>query len=171
MPRVGIGYDVHKFLAGRPLILGGVSIPHPCGLAGHSDADVLTHAVMDAVLGAASLGDIGHHFPPDDPRYEGASSLDLLRQVRALVEREGWRIVNLDVSVIAEAPRLAPHVARMRELLGEAAAIAPDCVSVKATTNEGLGFVGRREGIAAVAVALLDAEPRQGQEGGRHPRA
>jgi 2-C-methyl-D-erythritol 2,4-cyclodiphosphate synthase len=171
MPRVGIGYDVHKFVAGRPLVLGGVSLPHAFGLAGHSDADVLTHAVMDAVLGAASLGDIGRHFPPDDPRYENASSLDLLRQVRALVERQGWRIVNLDVSVIAEAPRLAPHVARMRQLLGEAAAVAPECVSVKATTNEGLGFVGRREGIAAVAVALLEEQPRQGKEGDRHAGA
>ncbi len=156
MSRVGIGYDVHRFGPNRPLILGGVRIDYPLGLEGHSDADVAVHAAMDAILGALALGDIGLHFPPDDPRFADASSLDLLRQVRELVQQHGWGIANLDVSVIAEAPRLAPHVLEMRQRIAAAAGIPPHCVSVKATTNERLGFVGRGEGIAAMAVALLD---------------
>lgn len=156
MPRIGIGYDVHRLVEGRPLILGGVQIAHPRGLAGFSDADVLLHAVMDAILGAAALGDIGQHFPPGDPQYRAASSLALLRRVRTLVAAAGWQVVNLDVTVVAEAPRVAPHAAEMRRLIAEAAGVDAEAVSIKATTNERLGFVGRGEGIAALAAALLD---------------
>jgi 2-C-methyl-D-erythritol 2,4-cyclodiphosphate synthase len=155
--RVGIGYDVHPLAEGRPLFLGGVHFDHPLGLAGHSDADVLLHAIMDAVLGAAALGDIGLHFPPGDPAYKGRSSLDLLRRVRSLVGEQGWRIVNVDATVIAEAPKLAPRVPEMRTAIGSACGLPPENVGVKATTNEGLGFIGRGEGIAAFAVALLDS--------------
>ncbi len=156
MFRVGFGYDAHRLVEGRPLVLGGCRIPHSSGLLGHSDADVLVHAAMDAILGALALGDIGLHFPPDDPRFADAASLDLLRQVRELVRQRGWLIENVDISVIAEEPRIAPHVAEMRRRIAAAAGLSPDCVSVKATTNERLGFVGRGEGIAALAVALLD---------------
>ncbi|MCL4466312.1 MAG: 2-C-methyl-D-erythritol 2,4-cyclodiphosphate synthase [Chloroflexi bacterium] len=155
--RVGIGYDVHRLSEGRSLMLGGVRFEHPLGLAGHSDADVLLHAIMDAVLGAAALGDIGHHFPPGDPAYKDCSSLELLGRVRSLVEAQGWRIANVDSTVIAEEPKLALRVAEMRAAIGNACGLPVERVSVKATTNEGLGFVGRDEGIAALAVALLDS--------------
>ena len=153
--RVGIGYDIHRFEAGRPLVLGGVEFPGEAGLAGHSDADVLLHAVIDALLGAAGLGDIGQHFPPDDPAYAGASSLDLLSRTRELVHSAGFRVESLDATVIAEKPRLAPHAGTMRERIAGALDIATTRVNVKATTNEGLGAIGRGEGIAAMAVALL----------------
>lgn len=158
MQRVGCGYDVHRLAPDRRLVLGGVELAHPAGLGllGYSDADVLTHAIMDALLGAAGLGDIGRHFPPSDPAYRDADSLDLLRRVVALLRAEGWRVVNVDATVVAEAPRLAPYVAAMRERLGAALGIPPTNVSVKATTAEGLGPVGVGEGIEARAVALLD---------------
>jgi len=149
---VGIGYDSHRFDDGRPLILGGIEIPHGRGLAGHSDADVLTHAVIDAVLGAGGLDDIGTHFPDDDPRWKDASSIDLLRTVVGMI---GGRIVNIDATVICEDPRLAPHRSEMERTLSEATSAR---VSVKATTNEGMGWIGRGEGIACIAVASLDSE-------------
>jgi 2-C-methyl-D-erythritol 2,4-cyclodiphosphate synthase len=153
--RVGTGFDVHPLVAGRPLILGGVRLEHPRGLAGHSDADVLAHAVADALLGAAGLGDLGRHFPPGDARYAGADSLGLLAQVRALVAAQGWSIGNVDATVIAEAPRLAPHLDAMRANLARALGVPLADVSVKAKTSEKLGYVGREEGIAAQAVALI----------------
>lgn len=153
--RVGFGVDFHRFAAGRRLVLGGVEIPHEKGLLGHSDADVLAHAVADALLGAAAMGDIGRHFPPDDPRYEGAASLALLAEVAALLRAAGWAPENVDATVVAESPRLAPHVAEMRERLAAAIGVAVDRVSVKATTPEGLGALGRGEGVAAQAVALV----------------
>jgi 2-C-methyl-D-erythritol 2,4-cyclodiphosphate synthase len=150
--RVGLGIDTHRFAEGRPLILGGVEIPYPRGLAGHSDADVLAHAITDAILGAADMGDIGQHFPDTDPRYEGADSIVLLREVVALVRAEGWKLEHVDATVVMERPKLAPHrdaiAARLREAVGAS-------VSVKATTGEGMGFVGREEGVAALAVATL----------------
>ena len=155
--RIGIGYDIHPFEAGRPLVLGGVRISHEAGLGGHSDADVLTHAVIDALLGAAALGDIGQHFPPDDPQYRDASSLDLLRRAVGLVAGAGYRVVNIDATVIAEAPKLAPYVEAMRSALAGALGVEVAAVSVKATTADRLGAVGRGEGIAALAVALLDS--------------
>ena len=154
--RIGIGYDIHRFQEGRPLVLGGVTLPGETGLAGHSDADVLLHAVIDALLGAAGLGDIGQRFPPDDPAYAGADSLRLLAEVRAAVEEAGYRPVNVDATVIAERPRLEPHVAAMRRAIGGALGLDEGRVSVKATTNEGIGDIGRGEAIAALAVALLD---------------
>jgi 2-C-methyl-D-erythritol 2,4-cyclodiphosphate synthase len=153
--RIGIGYDVHPFAAQRPLVLGGVRLSETHGLAGHSDADVLLHAIADALLGAAALGDIGQHFPPHDPQYAGIASSVLLTRVRTLLSTEDWRIVNIDSTVVAERPRIAPYVPAMRASIAGALEIAPTCVGVKATTNEGLGFVGREEGIAAMAVALL----------------
>ncbi len=155
--RVGFGYDVHRYAPGRRLVLGGVDIPAPVGLLGHSDADVLTHALMDALLGAAALGDIGHHFPPSAARWQDADSLDLLRQVVGLLTTAGWRVGNVDATVVMEAPRLAPHVPAMRARLAAALGVDVSAVSVKATTNEGLGFVGRAEGAAAYAVALAVA--------------
>jgi len=157
MTRTGIGYDIHPLVRGRALVLGGVRIEHEAGLAGHSDGDVLTHALIDALLGAAALGDIGTHFPSGDPRYAGANSLDLLRQAIELVSRAGYRIVNVDATVIAEAPKLAPHIESMRSNLAGALGIAVDGVSVKATTADQLGALGRSEGIAALAIALLDS--------------
>jgi len=157
MLRVGVGYDVHRLVAGRPLILGGVAIPYERGLDGHSDADVLVHALMDALLGAAGLRDIGTYFPPTDPRYAGISSLLLLREVGDLITAEGWRIVNLDATVVAEAPRLASHMDEMRRRIGESLGIAAGQVGLKATTTEGLGFSGRGEGIGAYAVALIES--------------
>ena len=154
--RIGHGYDVHRLVEGRPLILGGVRIPYARGLDGHSDADVLVHAVMDALLGAAALGDIGQHFPDSDPSYAGADSIELLRAVGELLAKEGYEVVNLDASVLAQAPKLAPHRQAMRENIASALGIDLSCVSVKATTEEGLGFTGRGEGIAAHAVALLE---------------
>lgn len=153
--RIGHGYDVHRLVAGRRLILGGVDIPHETGLLGHSDADVLTHAVMDALLGAAALGDIGKLFPDSDPAYRGADSLQLARVVARKLFEAGFTIGNIDATVIAEAPKLAPHIQKMRENLADALGIPLDSVSVKATTEEKLGFTGERLGIAAHAVCLL----------------
>ena len=153
--RIGNGYDIHRLVEGRPLILGGVEIPHTVGLLGHSDADVLTHAIMDAMLGAISLGDIGHYFPPTDPQWAGADSLVLLKQVNQLVQERGWVIGNLDSVIVAERPKLKPHIQRMQAKLSEVLGIKLDQISVKATTNEGLGPVGREEGIAVHAVVLL----------------
>ncbi len=156
-PRVGLGFDVHRFATGRRLILGGVEIPAPRGLAGHSDADVVLHAVMDALLGAAGLGDLGTHFPPDDPAYAGASSLALLRKVRDLLASGGLRAAHVDVMVMAEAPRLAPHVPAMRRAIAGALDLREDGVNIKATTLEGIGALGRGDGIAAQAIASLEA--------------
>lgn len=153
--RIGHGYDVHKLVEGRKLILGGVEIPHTTGLLGHSDADVLTHAVMDAMLGALALGDIGQHFPDTDPRYSGADSLELLRHVVALIRAEGYTIGNLDATILAQAPKLAPHIVAMRENLSRVCEVPCTDISVKATTEEGLGFTGERLGIAVHAVVLL----------------
>jgi len=153
--RVGIGYDIHRFQEGRRLLLGGVEIPGETGLAGHSDADVLLHAIVDALLGAAGLGDLGQHFPPADPQWKDASSLDLLARTLALVREAGFDVENIDATVIAERPKLAPHIPAMRQHIAEALGIAAGRVNVKATTNEGLGAIGRGEGIAAMAVALL----------------
>ena len=153
--RAGIGMDAHALAGGRALVLGGVDIPHEKGLVGHSDADVLTHAVMDALLGAAALGDIGMHFPDTDPRYEGACSLDLLVQVTKLVDAAGYGVANVDATVCAQAPRLAPHIPLMREGIAAALGIPADSVGIKATTTERLGYEGREEGISATAVALL----------------
>ena len=158
MIRIGIGFDIHRLEAGRKLVLGGVEIPHPTGLLGHSDADVLLHALADALLGAASLGDIGLHFPPDDPRYSGADSGALLGRVVELLQEKGWRVVNLDSVIMAEQPRLGPHIPAMREKISGLLRLAPEAVSVKATTCEGLGLVGREEGIAAQAVVLIEAD-------------
>jgi 2-C-methyl-D-erythritol 2,4-cyclodiphosphate synthase len=155
--RVGTGYDSHRFTAGRRLVLGGVVIPHELGLDGHSDADAVAHAVTDAILGAAALGDIGTHFPPGDPRWQDADSIELLRDAVQLLEERNYQVVNVDVTVICEAPRIGPHVAAMRAHLAEALRIGPQHVSVKGTTNEGMGWIGRGEGIAAMAVALIDA--------------
>jgi 2-C-methyl-D-erythritol 2,4-cyclodiphosphate synthase len=157
LTRTGIGFDVHRLVEGRPLVLGGVTIEHPRGLAGHSDADALLHAVADGLLGAAALGDIGQLFPPDDPRYEGADSIELLREVAGRVGAGGYRIVNVDATVIAEAPRMQPHVSAMRDRIATALDIDRDRVSVKATTFEGLGVLGREEGIAALAVTTLES--------------
>ena len=156
MMRIGHGYDVHRLVTGRKLILGGVDIPHETGLLGHSDADVLTHAVMDALLGAAAMGDIGHLFPDNDPAYAGADSLALLREVTARLHATGYRLGNLDVTVIAQRPKLAPYINQMRQNLAAALRTELQNVSVKATTEEGLGFTGTREGIAAHAVVLIE---------------
>lgn len=153
--RIGQGYDVHKLTEGRKLILGGVEIPFEKGLLGHSDADVLTHALMDALLGACALGDIGHLFPDNDPAYLGADSLKMLEAVVQLLEEKGFRAGNVDVTVIAQAPKLAPYVPEIRNNLARRLNIGVDFVSVKATTEEGLGFTGRGEGIAAQAVCLV----------------
>jgi 2-C-methyl-D-erythritol 2,4-cyclodiphosphate synthase len=155
--RVGFGYDVHRLEPGRTLVLGGVAIPFSHGLRGHSDADVLTHAVCDALLGAAGLGDIGEHFPDSDPRLEGISSLELLARTCRQVAQAGYRIVNLDATVVAQAPRIAPHREAMRQRLAAAAGIDAACMNVKATTTEGLGPAGRGEGISAYCVALIAA--------------
>lgn len=153
--RVGHGYDVHRLVEGRPLILGGVTIPHEKGLLGHSDADVLTHAAMDALLGARALGDIGKHFPDTSDEWKDADSLKLAERVRDVVCSDGWSIGNLDVTVIAQAPKLAPHISTMRQRLADALAINVDRVSIKATTEEHLGFTGEKLGISAHAVCLL----------------
>ena len=154
--RIGHGYDVHRLVEGRRLILGGVDVPWERGLLGHSDADVLTHAVMDALLGAAGLGDIGQHFPDTDPAYAGADSLRLLAHVTALLRERGFTVGNVDATVLAQRPKLAPHISAMRDNLARAMGIAPDRVNVKATTEEGLGFTGSGEGMAAHAVALIE---------------
>ena len=153
--RIGNGYDIHRLGTDRDLILGGVKIPHEFGLIGHSDADVLTHAIMDALLGALSLGDIGHYFPPTDPQWKGADSLKLLEQVNQLIHNRGWQVNNIDTVIVAERPKLKPHINAIRTKLAAILGIAPDQVGVKATTNEQLGPTGREEGIAAYAVALL----------------
>ena len=156
MSRSGIGYDIHRLAADRRLVLGGVAIEHPTGLVGHSDGDVLLHALMDALLGAANLGDIGRHFPSDDPAYAGARSTELMRRVGGLVRERGFTVSSLDATVIAQSPRLAPHVQAMREAIAKALDIGVDRVSVKATTNDGLGVVGSGEAIAALAIANLE---------------
>lgn len=153
--RTGTGFDAHRFADGRALVVGGVTIPHPRGLAGHSDADVLLHAICDALLGAAALGDIGLHFPPTDAHYKGISSLILLEQVIALLDARGFRVHNIDSVIIAEEPRMAPHIGAMRAAIAKAAGVDVSMVGVKATTSEGMGFTGRREGIAAQAAALI----------------
>ncbi len=154
--RIGHGYDVHRLVEGRKLILGGVDVPYERGLLGHSDADVLTHAVMDALLGAAALGDIGKLFPDNDPAYEGADSLALLKRVVEVLEENGYTVGNVDATVLAQRPRLAPHIPLMREKIAAAMGVDPGRVSVKATTEEGLGFTGTGEGMAAHAVALIE---------------
>ena len=154
--RVGHGYDVHRLVEGRALILGGVTVPFDRGLLGHSDADVLTHAVMDALLGAAGLGDIGKLFPDSDAAYAGADSIALLERVTALLREHGWQVGNVDATVVAQTPKLAPYIPEMRRRLAEAMGLDVDCVSVKATTEERLGFTGSGEGMAAHAVALIE---------------
>jgi 2-C-methyl-D-erythritol 2,4-cyclodiphosphate synthase len=154
--RVGTGHDIHRFEAGRPLVLGGVRVPYGWGLAGHSDADVLTHAIMDALLGALALGDIGRHFPDTDPQWKNADSLALLARVVEMIGEQGWQVGNLDAILLAEAPRLAPYLPAMRERLASALGVEADRVSVKAGTHERMGSIGRGEGIAATAVVLLE---------------
>ena len=155
--RIGHGYDVHKLVEGRKLILGGVEIPHEKGLLGHSDADVLVHAVMDAILGAAALGDIGKHFPDSDPKYKGADSIELCRYVCKIVGENGYKVSNVDATVIAQAPKLAPYIEQMRQNIADALGVTVDCVNVKATTEEHLGFTGEKLGIAAHAVCLIES--------------
>lgn len=154
--RVGHGFDVHQLVAGRRLVVGGVKIPHDKGLLGHSDADVLLHAICDALVGAAALGDIGRHFPDSDPRYKGIDSRELLRHCAALLRGQGLRVVNVDATIVAQAPRMAPHIAAMVANVAADLQVADGAVNVKATTSEGLGFTGRGEGIAAFAVCLLE---------------
>ena len=157
--RVGIGFDAHPLVQGRALVVGGVQIPHHLGLSGHSDGDVLVHAIMDALLGAAGLGDKGAHFPPSDPRYEGADSLGLLAAVARLLSGARWRVVNVDATILAQSPRLGPFIDTMKEKVGGAISVPPANVSIKATTTDHLGFVGREEGMSAYAVALLEETP------------
>ena len=168
--RIGHGYDVHRLTAGRALILGGVEIPFDRGLLGHSDADVLTHAVMDALLGAAALGDIGGMFPDSDPAYRGADSLGLLVRVMERLREEGYRVGNVDATVVAQSPKLAPHIPQMRRNLARAMGVPLDQVSVKATTEERLGFTGGELGMAAHAVALLERDRSLSPDGGRRHR-
>lgn len=153
--RVGFGYDVHQLTPGRPLILGGVAVPHTCGLLGHSDADVLTHAIMDALLGAAALGDIGRHFPDTDEAYRGADSIGLLKQVALLLAERGYAVNNIDATIVAQAPKLAPYMEEMRQNICGALAVPEAAVNLKATTTERLGFAGRGEGMAAYAVCTI----------------
>lgn len=153
--RVGSGLDVHRFIRGRPLVLGGVLIPHEFGLDGHSDADVLVHALMDALLGGAGFGDIGVYFPPSDEKYRGADSVVLLSEVMLTLRKSGWSVINADCTVVTEAPRLRPYIDTMRAVLAPVLGLASDCVNIKAGTNEKLGFIGRAEGIAAMATVLL----------------
>ena len=163
--RVGIGYDVHAFAppeAGRPLLIGGVVVPHDRGLAGHSDADVLLHAVVDALLGAAGLGDIGQYFPSSEPRWKGAPSTTFLTHTRDALAEGEWQVVNVDATVVAEAPRLSPYIAAMRAHVAQALGLALDQVNVKSKTTDGLGFAGRSEGIACYAVALLERTTARG---------
>ena len=159
--RIGNGYDIHRLVLGRPLILGGVEISHTVGLLGHSDADVLTHAIMDAMLGSLSLGDIGHYFPPSDPQWAGANSLTLLQQVNQLVRSQGWQIGNIDSVIVAEKPKMKSHIPKMRDKLAQTLEIDPNQIGIKATTNEQLGPVGREEGIAVYAVVLLVVVPEK----------
>jgi 2-C-methyl-D-erythritol 2,4-cyclodiphosphate synthase len=159
MMRVGLGYDIHRLVPGRSLILGGVDIPFSMGLEGHSDADVIIHALMDAILGAAGLGDIGQHFPPSEDCYRDISSLMLLARVRQLIEQQGFHLVNLDIVLVAEKPKIAEHAGRMRQRIAAALGVEPSVISVKATTNEGVGPEGRGEAMSARAVALLSCSP------------
>ena len=154
--RVGIGYDVHAFTTGRPLVLGGVRIPYAQGLDGHSDADAVIHAVVDALLGAAALGDIGQHFPSHEPRWHNAPSTEFLTYTRVLLAEHGWQVGNVDVTIVAERPKMAPHIPAMKHVLADTLAIPLADVSVKATTTDHLGFTGRGEGIAAMAIAALE---------------
>ncbi len=156
MTTTGIGYDVHRFIEGRPLVLGGVEIPHSHGLDGHSDADVLAHAIADAILGAVGEPDIGHHFPNTDESIRGISSLEILTQVLVIVRAKGATLLNVDATLIAEEPKIAPHLAAMKSILGSTLDLPLDFIGIKATTNETMGFVGRSEGIAAMAVATVD---------------
>ena len=153
--RVGIGYDSHRFVEGRPLVLGGITIPHERGLAGHSDADAVCHAITDAMLGAAALGDIGTHFPPSDAKWQNADSTELLRLANVLLEERGYQVVNVDVTVIAEAPRIGPHATAMRQRIAAVLGIGTKHVSVKGKTNEGMGWIGQAEGIATIATVLI----------------
>ena len=153
--RVGLGYDVHKLVDGRKLIIGGVDIPHEKGLLGHSDADVLVHAVMDSILGALALGDIGKHFPDTDEKYKGADSIKLLEFVYNLIDEKGYAIGNIDCTIIAQSPKMAPHISNMRENMAKALNTSIDNINVKATTEEGLGFTGAKEGISAQSICLL----------------
>ena len=155
--RIGHGYDVHRLVEGRKLILGGVEISYTKGLLGHSDADVLLHAISDALLGAVALGDIGKHFPDSDEKYKGADSLVLLKEVMSLLKNKGYKVVNVDATVLAERPKLAPYIDKMRQNIADALSVEVDCISVKATTEEGLGFTGAGEGIAAHALCLVDS--------------
>ena len=157
MIRVGIGYDSHRFVAGRPLVLGGITIPHAKGLAGHSDADAVAHALTDAILGAAAAGDIGQLFPDTDPRWKDADSMELLRTAHDLVQGRGYALAQADLTIITEQPKLSPHLGAMAARLAEQLGAQPGSVSLKAKTNEGMGFVGRGEGIAVIAVATLEA--------------
>lgn len=158
-PRVGIGYDVHRLVAGRRLVLAGIEFESEVGLEGHSDADVAVHALCDALLGAAGLGDIGQHFPPTDERFKGADSLELLRTVGRLLAAQRFRLGNADLTIVAERPRIAPRVADMRRRLAGVLGVEPAAISIKATTNESIGFIGRGEGIAAIAVAIIEQTP------------
>lgn len=160
MIRIGFGYDAHRLVVGRPLILGGVNIPYDLGLQGHSDADVLIHAVCDALLGAAALGDLGRHFPDTDPELEGMSSVAIMKRVAEMIRKEGFELQNLDTTVVAEAPKLAPYIEPMIAIIAAALEVNPRQVSIKATTTEGMGFTGRGEGIAAYAVAVLTVSNR-----------
>jgi 2-C-methyl-D-erythritol 2,4-cyclodiphosphate synthase len=153
--RIGQGFDAHALVEGRPLVIGGVTIPYALGLAGHSDADVLLHAICDALIGAAALGDIGRHFPDSDPQYKGVDSRKLLRATAALLSQHGWGLVNLDATIIAQEPRMSPHVAQMAANIAADLGVPINCVNIKAKTTERLGFTGRGEGIAAEAVALI----------------
>ena len=154
--RVGIGYDVHKLVPNRDLIVGGVKIPHSLGLLGHSDADVLLHAIMDSLLGAAALGDIGKHFPDTDDRFKGISSIKLLNEVNALLNKNNYRIENIDATIIAQGPKMAPYITSMRQNISEALNISIEQINVKATTEEGLGFTGAKEGISSQAICLIN---------------
>lgn len=156
MLRIGQGYDVHRLVEGRKLIIGGVEIPHEKGLLGHSDADVLLHAISDALLGAAAMGDIGRHFPDTDEKYKNADSLLLLKEVKNIISQKGYSVVNIDATIIAQKPKMAPFVDRMRENISFALSVEKECVSVKATTEEGLGFTGTEQGIAAWAICLIE---------------
>jgi 2-C-methyl-D-erythritol 2,4-cyclodiphosphate synthase len=156
--RCGIGYDAHRLVPGRKLVLGGVEIAHPRGLEGHSDADVLCHAIADAVLGAVGAGDIGQHFPNTDERFRGIDSLEILRHVRTILAQRNARVVYVDATLLAEAPKISCHIQRMRAKMGEALSIKAETISIKATTNEGLGAFGRGEGMAAIAVASLELQ-------------
>ena len=156
MIATGIGYDVHRLVADRPLVLGGVQIPHPLGLDGHSDADVLCHAIADAILGAAGEPDIGHLFPNTDPSIRGISSLEILRRVRAVLDEKSIQLQNIDATLIAEEPKISPHLTLMKERVGAALGLPPNRIGIKATTNESLGFLGRGEGMAALATACVD---------------